>query len=179
MVLVPGLLKIVADLIDTEVEDLALSLLFVARGVPVQRNNRVCVYDPKPRESVLASRQRARWFRGQWVACWHYRREALGLVKRGPAGWSLLSALFLKPRWLMDLLLLLAALGAARVSWLLAVPFLARVALDLACLGWTILSSGDRNEYLKAVLHIPGFIVMWLRGFLLAFQKSPWLRARA
>ena len=91
MVMTPGMLKIVADMIDTEVEDIALSLLYGARDIHVQRNMQVCVYDPKPRESVLASRQRARWFRGQWVAFWHYRREVLVLVKRGLPGWSLLA----------------------------------------------------------------------------------------
>jgi cellulose synthase/poly-beta-1,6-N-acetylglucosamine synthase-like glycosyltransferase len=178
MVMTPGLLKVVANLIDTEVEDIALSLLYGGRGIRVQRNVQICVYDPKPRESTLASRQRARWFRGQWVALWHYRREVLVLVGRGLSGWSLLSSLFLKPRWLMDLILLLLALASARISWLLTALFLARVLFDLACLGWTILSSEDRKGFLKAILHVPAFIFMWVRSFLLAFHKSPWQRAR-
>jgi cellulose synthase/poly-beta-1,6-N-acetylglucosamine synthase-like glycosyltransferase len=178
MVMSPGMLKIVADMLDTEVEDIALSLLYGARGIHVQRNMQVCVYDPKPRESLLASRQRARWFRGQWVAFWHYRREVLVLVKRGLPGWSLLSSLFLKPRWLLDLVLLLLAFASAWFSWVLAGLFLARVLFDLACLVWTILSSEDRKDFLKAVLHVPAFIFMWVRSFLLAFRKSPWQRAR-
>jgi cellulose synthase/poly-beta-1,6-N-acetylglucosamine synthase-like glycosyltransferase len=178
MVMPPRILKIVAGMIDTEVEDIAMSLLFTARGIPVQRNTRICVQDPKPRESVLASRQRARWFRGQWNAFWLYRREVGTLIKRGPAGWSLLSNLFLKPRWLADMILLLLALAALQVSWLLAAPLLAKALFDLVCLIWTIFASENRNEYLKAILHIPGFILMWMRGFLLAFQKSIWLRAR-
>jgi cellulose synthase/poly-beta-1,6-N-acetylglucosamine synthase-like glycosyltransferase len=178
MVMTPGMLKFVANMIDTEVEDIALSLLYSARGIHVQKNMQVCVYDPKPRESVLASRQRARWFRGQWVAFWHYRRDVLELVKRGLPGWSLLSSLFLKPRWLLDLIFLLLAFSSAWFSWLLAALFLSRVFFDLACVGWTILASEDRKCYLKAVLHVPAFIFMWVRSFLLAFQKSPWQRAR-
>ena len=147
--------------------------------IHVQRNMQVCVYDPKPRESVLASRQRARSFQGQWVAFWHYRREVLVLVKRGLPGWSLLfSSLFLKPRWLLDLIVVFLAFASAWFSWLLSAIFLSRVLFDLACLGWTILSSEDRKDYLKAVLHIPAFIFMWVRRFLLAFQKSPWQRVR-
>ncbi len=178
MVMTPGLLKIVAGLVDTEVEDIALSLLYAARGIRVRRNERICVYDPKPRESVLASRQRARWFRGQWVAFWHYRREVLELVRRGPSGWSLLGSLFLKPRWLLDGALLLLAFAFVRFSWVLAALLLARVLFDMACLLWTILTSDNRNGFLKAILHLPAFIFMWMRSFRLAFQNLPWLRAR-
>ena len=178
MVMSPRLLSIVSDMIDTEVEDIAMSLLFTARGIPVHRNMQVCVQDPKPRESVLASRQRARWFRGQWNAFWLYRREVGTLIKRGPAGWSLLSNLFLKPRWLADMILSILALAALLFSWWLAALLMAKVLFDLACLIWTIFTSKNRNEYLKAILHFPGFIMMWLRGFLLAFQKSSWRRAR-
>lgn len=178
MVMTPALLKIVSRLVDTEVEDIALSLLYAAHGISVRRDERVCVYDPKPRQSMLASRQRARWFRGQWVAFWHFRREVLELVKRGPSGWSLLDSLFLKPRWLFDGVLLILAIASAQFSWLLAALFLVRVLFDLACLGWTILSSDNRDVFLKAVLHVPAFIFMWMRSFRLAFQNLPWLRAR-
>ena len=178
MVMAPGILKQVSDMLDTEVEDIALSLLFTARGIPVRQNRHIRVFDLKPRESVLASRQRARWFRGQWAALWRYRREVLVLLKSGPAGWSLLSSLFLKPRWLLDAILLLMAIIALPLYWPLAALFLVKVLFDLACLAWTILSSENRNEFLKAILYIPGFIFMWMRGFLLAFRKYPWLRAR-
>ncbi|MGA2504259.1 MAG: glycosyltransferase [Anaerolineales bacterium] len=178
MVMSPGMLKIVANMLDTEVEDIALSLLYSARGIHVQKNMQVCVYDPKPRESILASRQRARWFRGQWVAFWHYRRDVLALIRQGLPGWSLLSSLFLKPRWLLDLIMLGLAFACAWFSWLLAALFLSRVLFDLVCLGWTIFSSEDRKDYLIAILHVPAFIFMWIRSFLLAFQKSPWQRAR-
>ncbi len=178
MVMTPSLLKIVAQMIDTEVEDIAMSLLFAASGIPVEMNPHICVYDPKPRESVLASRQRARWFRGQWAAFWHYRAEVVILTKRGLPGWSLLSSLFLKPRWLMDLVLVLLATASAWFSWPLSALFLTPVLFDLACLGWTIFSSEDWRDYLKAILYSPTFIYMWVRSFLLALQKSPWQRAR-
>ena len=178
MVMTPGLLRIVASLVDTEVEDIALSLLYGAQNIPVRRNEKIQVFDPKPRQSVLASRQRARWFRGQWTAFWLYRREVGVLLKRGLPGWSLLSSLFLKPRWLVDLSLLALALVSAGFSWALATLFLAKVVFDAACLGWTILTSKDRKTYLKAILHVPAFIYMWVRSFLMAFRKTPWQRAR-
>jgi cellulose synthase/poly-beta-1,6-N-acetylglucosamine synthase-like glycosyltransferase len=178
MVIPPHLLKLVADEIDTEVEDFAMSLLFVARGIKIRRNNRASVLDPKPRQSVLASRQRARWFRGQMLAFWRYRREILQLIKRGPIGWAMLDSLFMKPRWLIDMLLTLLAILLIRVSWFLAGFVFARVFIDLLCLIYTIMVSKERTSFLKAILHVPGFIWMWLRGILLAFQKSTWLRVR-
>jgi cellulose synthase/poly-beta-1,6-N-acetylglucosamine synthase-like glycosyltransferase len=178
MVIPPQLLKLVADEIDTEVEDFAMSLLFVAHGVKIRRNNQATVFDPKPSESILASRQRARWFRGQMLAFWRYRREILQLIKSGPNGWAMLDSLFMKPRWLVDLLLTLLAALATRVSWLLAGLVFARVFVDLLCLAWTIMVSDERTSFLKAILHVPAFIWMWLRGILLAFRKSSWLRVR-
>jgi len=178
MVIPPHLLKLVADEIDTEVEDFAMSLLFVARGVKIRRNIHAIVFDPKPRDSILASRQRARWFRGQMLAFWRYRREIVQLIKHGPNGWALLDSLFMKPRWLIDLLLTLLAVLLSRVSWLLAGLVFARVFVDLLCLGWTIMASEERTSFLKAILHVPGFIWMWLRGILLAFRRSTWLRGR-
>lgn len=178
MVIPPGLLKLVADEIDTEVEDFAMSLLFAARGVKIRRNNHAIVFDPKPRESILASRQRARWFRGQILAFWRYRREILQLFRRGPTGWAMLDSLFMKPRWLIDLLLTLLAALLIRVSFLLAGLVFLRVFVDLLCLGYTIMVSEERTSFLKAILHVPGFIWMWLRGILHAFRRSTWLRAR-
>jgi cellulose synthase/poly-beta-1,6-N-acetylglucosamine synthase-like glycosyltransferase len=178
MVIPPGLLKQVADEIETEVEDFAMSLLFAAHGIKIRRNNRAIVFDPKPRESTLASRQRARWFRGQMLAFWRYRREIVQLLKRGPNGWAMLDSLFMKPRWLIDLLLTLLAILLSRVSWLLAGLIFARVFIDLLCLAWTIMVSEERIRFLKATLHVPAFIWMWLRGILLAFRRSSWLRVR-
>jgi hypothetical protein len=38
--------------------------------------------------------------------------------------------------------------------------------------------SEERTRFLKAILHVPAFIWMWLRGIRLAFRRSTWLRAR-
>jgi hypothetical protein len=74
--------------------------------------------------------------------------------------------------------LTLLAILLSRVSWLLAGLVFARVFVDLLCLGWTIMASEERTSFLKAILHVPGFIWMWLRGILLAFRRSTWLRGR-
>jgi len=36
----------------------------------------------------------------------------------------------------------------------------------------------ERNIFLKAILHLPGFVFMWLGGILLSFRRRSWLRVR-
>jgi cellulose synthase/poly-beta-1,6-N-acetylglucosamine synthase-like glycosyltransferase len=178
MVIPTALLQKMAAEVDTGVEDLALSLLISAAGIPIRRNNKAVVFDPKPSGSVPASRQRARWFRGQWVAFWRYRRQVGRLFLQGMKGLSLLDTLFMKPRWLVDLFCLLGGFLFLKSVWWLAALLLLRVLVDSITLLWTIFSSIERWKYLQAFLHLPGFIWMWLRGIVLSFQKNAWLRAR-
>ncbi len=178
MLIPPAILIKVSDRIQTEVEDIALSLLFASAGIPIKQTDRISVYDPKPLEPASASKQRARWFRGQWVAFWHYRAEVVKLLARGPAGWSLFGSLFLKPRWLLDFITLLLAILFYFYSPIVSAVLGSIVAFDILCLVYTIACLEDKKTFLKAILHFPAFIVMWLRGFVLAFQKSPWRRAR-
>jgi cellulose synthase/poly-beta-1,6-N-acetylglucosamine synthase-like glycosyltransferase len=178
MVIPPALLRQVAADVDTGVEDLALSLLMAAAGIPIRRNNLAVVFDSKPSGSLPASRQRARWFRGQWIAFWRYRRQVGKLFLQGKKGWALLDALFMKPRWLVDAICLLAGLLLLKTAWWLAAFFLLRVLVDVVVLLWTIFRSSERWIYLKAILYLPGFMWMWLRGIALSFQQNAWLRAR-
>jgi cellulose synthase/poly-beta-1,6-N-acetylglucosamine synthase-like glycosyltransferase len=178
MIIPPQALIRVSDRIQTEVEDIALSLLFASARIPIRQALGVVVFDPKPSGTILAARQRARWFRGQWIAFWHYRQEGMKLLLQGPPGWSLLGTLFLKPRWLCDLLIFLMAVfiyGLIPVlTWILG----AILVYELLCLVYTIISQEEKKEFIKAFLFFPAFILMWTRGFILAFKKSPWLRVR-
>jgi len=178
MLIPPAALINVSDRIQTEVEDIALSLLFASVGIPIKKTDKVSVYDPKPLEPASASKQRARWFRGQWVAFWYYRPEVLKLLARGPAGWSLLGSLFLKPLWLLDTIILLFAILFYFYSPIISAVLGSILAFDILCLVYTIACLEDKKTFIKAIFHFPAFIVMWLRGFVLAFQKSPWRRAR-
>ena len=79
MVLKPQLLFDISKNIDTEVEDLVMCLLLAERQILVKSFASAIVYDPKPTITDAASRQRARWFRGQWVAFWKHRSIILKL----------------------------------------------------------------------------------------------------
>jgi cellulose synthase/poly-beta-1,6-N-acetylglucosamine synthase-like glycosyltransferase len=178
IVIRPQLLREVSRQIGTEVEDIVLSLLIAEKGVVVRSIPTVAVYDPKPSESDSASRQRARWFRGQWAAFWDYRYVIFRLLAAGPGGWSTVVSLFLKPRWLK--LTLMTALGLA----LFKLPAIALTILSLVALEGILFLVGtlmlpDRNRYLKALLFLPGFIWMWFKGILLSLRSTHWLSARS
>ena len=177
MAISPGALLQVGDQLQTEVEDIALSLLFASRGIKSTRLDTAIVYDPKPEGSLAASRQRARWFRGQWIALWHYRHDVLRIIAQGPPGWSLLGALFGKPRWLIFVIKIILALLCSHWPWLAALLW-AAVSIDLLTLAIGIGMLKEKRMFLKAIFHFPTFVFMWLRSFFLAAQRSEWLRTR-
>ena len=178
MVIDPHILYSVAEELQTELEDIALTLLMAGKGIKVKRLETIWVGDPKPTEPASASRQRARWFRGQWNALWIYRKEIMKIGVQGLGGWSLLSSLFLKPRWLSLVLgLVLFAISIPNVFWLglFGVFLLFNFSLILA----GILKMPERKIFLKAIVFVPGFVFMWLKSIFLSFQRLPWLRVRA
>ncbi|MBM3152086.1 MAG: glycosyltransferase [Chloroflexi bacterium] len=177
MVVHPQALYEVRQRLGTEVEDIALSLLFTAGRVQISRLDEARLLDEKPGSDTAAARQRARWFRGQWQALAMYRWEAWQVFRQGPRGWSLLAALFLRPKWILYLASLLAGILLAGWPWL-AAPFWLVV---LAGFGYLVIGLAripQRAAYIQALLYVPAFIWMWLRGILLAVRPSVWLRAR-
>jgi cellulose synthase/poly-beta-1,6-N-acetylglucosamine synthase-like glycosyltransferase len=177
MVLKPDLLIEVSDQIDTEVEDIALSLLIAQKKIKVHFINTVVVYDPKPSEMASASRQRARWFRGQWLAFWKYRTIILNLVWSGLNGWSVLSSLFCKPRWLKILIMTCLAFSFLHFPKLSFAIF-SLVFIEIFFFMVGVLRLPDKWKFIRAMIYIPGFVVMWIKGIILSLQRLPWLRAR-
>lgn len=177
MVFDPQLLLRLCPRIDTEVEDIALSLLAAEQGVTIRPLPGVVVYDPKPGDRAAAARQRARWYRGQWTAFWNYRAIILRLLVKGPKGWSVLGSLFLKPRWLK--LVILFALGFAFL-WqpVVAAIIFSLVGLEVLLILVGILVLPQRGLFMKSLLYLPIFVLMWIKGILLSLKRRPWLRVR-
>jgi hypothetical protein len=173
----PHTLLSVSNDIQTDVEDIALTLLFAEKGIQIEQLSSIRVDDPKPTEMASASRQRARWFRGQWAAFWHYRIAICRIIGQGPRGLSLISGIFLKPRWLSMVINLLLACLCLRLPGLAAFWGLLFCS-DAILVSIGILSSADRSTFVRAFLYLPGFILMWLKSIRLAFYRLPWLRVR-
>jgi cellulose synthase/poly-beta-1,6-N-acetylglucosamine synthase-like glycosyltransferase len=178
MVISPALLAGVCDQLETEVEDIALTLLLASQGHPPARLEAVTVFDQKPDTSWAASEQRARWFRGQWLALWQYRFQVMKLIAMGPAGWSLLSSLFLRPKWLIVALEFLLGAALLPIPWLSIVFWLAgSLSLVYYALGLTRIPG--LRPYLVALLYSPAYIWMWLHSLVLAMRASAWRRSRS
>lgn len=177
MLIAPDVLFDIHSKLDSSVEDVALSLLIFSRGVRVGRIEHAVVYDPVPDSAPAASRQRARWFRGQWRAAWQYRREISSVLIKGPEGWSLLSSLFLKPRWLVFAVCSLLAIALSRWWWA-ALLFWAYVLFGLLYLIIGLLILPDRKSYFTALLYLPSYVQMWIRSIFLSLRATPWLKAR-
>ena len=177
MVVKPDLLFEMDGQLKTKVEDIALSLIFASKGIPVKRLDEAVLYDPKPPTAAAAARQRARWFRGQWGAVWQYRREIVRVLLKGPSGWSLLSSLFLKPKWLVLSTSLLLALILYPWPWA-AVPFGLYFVLGSVYLFMGLSLIPERRLFFHTLFHIPAYVWMWLRGIILSLRPSSWLSAR-
>jgi cellulose synthase/poly-beta-1,6-N-acetylglucosamine synthase-like glycosyltransferase len=177
MVISPQLLASVSTRVKTEVEDIALTLLFAEENIPIQQLFAVSVYDPKPMEASAASRQRARWFRGQWSALWTYKGSILKIIGQGPKGWLLINSLFLKPRWLMMVIKVILAIALNRLPLLAAFIWLL-VSSEMILFLFGILRLNERRFFIKAIIHFPEFIFMWLKGIVLSLKQQPWLRVR-
>ena len=178
MVISPRLLLSLNEAqLRTQVEDIALSLIFASRGIKTKRLDTAILFDPKPSTVKIASKQRARWFRGQQTAMWQYRKEIVQVFLQGPAGWSLLSSLFLKPKWLILVSSLFLALGAFSTP-LLFVFFALYFSLGIIYLLIGLCLIPERILFFRTLFHIPAYIWMWLRGIYLSLRASSWLRAR-
>ena len=172
-----------ADRLQSTVEDAELTLLLAADGVDIHPAPESTVFDPKPIDAMAATRQRARWLQGQLHLARIHPDALIRLVRRGPAGWSLLGSVLLKPRTLvLPIKLALAVIGLSLAATRpFSLALLAPLAADLLALalGLAIIGGHRRRHYLRALTHAGAYFGMWTRSARLAFvSQDPWLRAR-
>jgi len=166
----------------TYVEDLELTLILAAGGVPV-RTLDASVRDPKPDSARGVAAQRARWLAGN-VRAFVARRREIASLAGSLSGVTLVGMLFARPRSLLfsaRLILFLALLpraGGGTVRWIEAVlgVFLLR---DFSLLVGGLLVVDRPGYYLPAVLAAPLYPVLWAFGALRSFSgRHRWLSAR-
>lgn len=162
---------------DSEVEDIVLSLLLAERKIKIHQISHATVYDPKPPKAAAASRQRARWFRGQWRTLWKYRRLVMKTLISGPEGFSLMGSLFLKPRWMKLSALLLLGVCFIGYPWV-SIPILSLMFIEILLILMGLIRLPDRQIFIRALWYLPGFVLMWMKGIFLSIQNKPWLRVR-
>jgi cellulose synthase/poly-beta-1,6-N-acetylglucosamine synthase-like glycosyltransferase len=182
-----GLLEEICASLSTFVEDVEMTLQLGAKKVPIHFAHETYVADPKPNDQNGAVRQRARWMRGQFQVLKTYFTQILRLLTRGPAGWSLLSSVLLKPKTLLIPLKAILTI----LAWMGAIFSAAPLLMALACLGTFSLSvdagtflyglrfAPNRREALFTLAIAPIYLMVWAKSIALsAVSGSVWHRVR-
>lgn len=167
----------------TQTEDVELSLLLLEQRARVVFIPEAVLYDPKPPDAALVSRQRARWLRGLLEVWRLYLPLTLRLCLSGPATWSLLQALLLRPKTLFVALkaLVLLSVLLLPVGWLWKLAAACLLAADVLYygLGLLLVPSTERGRYLRALLVAPLYVGVWGKSLIIALRhRKGWLSVR-
>ncbi|OGO14832.1 MAG: hypothetical protein A2Z14_00130 [Chloroflexi bacterium RBG_16_48_8] len=182
-----GILEQVCGSLSTFVEDVEMTLQLGAQGCPIHFAHETYVADPKPVDQNGVVRQRARWMRGQVQVLKAYFTQILRLLARGPAGWSLLSSVLLKPKTLLiplkAALTFLAWIGAIFEATPLLISIAALGTLSLLIDGGTFIYglrfAPNRREAFFTLAIAPIYLVVWVKSLALsAVSGGVWHRAR-
>ena len=189
MVFRRSVLEAVSHSLHTLTEDVELSLLLSSKGISISFVQETVVFDPKPCNEKAAINQRARWLKGQFQVLQSYPKEIGKLLLSGFPGWSLLGSVLFKPRSLVFVVKIAAAILSAILAGkygenaFFFLTFSALMILSILVHSIAILSSLRYLEKgvsaIKTLLAIPFFFLLWIRSFLLAVvTNEPWLRSR-
>jgi cellulose synthase/poly-beta-1,6-N-acetylglucosamine synthase-like glycosyltransferase len=182
-----GILEEVCSSLSTFVEDVEMTLQLGAQKCRIHFADETYVADPKPNDQNGAVRQRARWMRGQIQVLSAYFTQILRLLLRGPAGWSLLSSVLLKPKTLLiplkAFLTLLAGIGAILWATPLFISIAALGALSLFIDGGTFIYglryASNRREALFTLTIAPIYLMVWIKSLALSsVSGTVWHRVR-
>lgn len=177
------LLREILPQLHTRTEDAELSLLLTDRGLHVGFAAEAVLYDPKPPAAALVARQRARWLQGLAEVWRGYAPVIARLLWRGPAAWSLMQAVLLKPKTLY------LALKTTLLLAVLLTPLPAPMRLGAALLvlgdvayyvgGLALTPDADRGRYARALLAAPLYLWVWAVSLVTALRaRAGWLSVR-
>jgi cellulose synthase/poly-beta-1,6-N-acetylglucosamine synthase-like glycosyltransferase len=178
-----------AEGLHTVVEDVELTVKTVAERIPIHFLHEAYVLDPKPTNENGAVRQRARWLQGQWQVLKSYKGEILRILLRGPAGWSVLGSVLLKPKTFVFPMKVMSLVALWSVLKKFEAP--PGIQIGLFSLGFGLLFAeglamliavrhvADRKAALRALAIAPVCLFHWVRGLVLAIiSRDGWLRSR-
>lgn len=171
--------------INSQVDDIELSLLLMERAVPVRFCSQVEVLDPKVSNMLGLARQRGRWLRGQRYI-WNVKRRNIWLLlSLGPSNWSLMQSLILKPKTailVMKTLLIIVLLYWSNGLWhydLVLDLMLGSILIDIFYYLTGLRYVPNPLKIFLAMFSAPLFIVLWVVGWFFSFIPGQgWLRAR-
>ena len=168
---------------QTQTEDVELTLLLAERGARIAFVAKAVLFDPKPPDASRVSRQRARWLNGL-IQVWRgYASRIARLLLRGPATWFLLQAVLLKPATifvaLKVVIVLITLLLPISLGWrVVALIWLSADVLYYG-LGLCLVPLAQRGRYARALVVAPVYLGVWVGSFVTALRhRGPWLSVR-
>ena len=171
--------------INSQVDDIELSLLLMERAIPVHFYSQVEVLDPKASNMLGLARQRGRWLKGQRYI-WNTQKGFYWkLLRLGLPNWSLMQSLILKPKtalMVLKILLICMLLSWSNGLWYYNLTLdliLGSILIDIFYYLTGLRYVSNPLKTFLAMFSVPMFLVLWIIrwGFSL-IPGQGWLRAR-
>lgn len=182
----PNIFRAIGRNLQTQVEDIEISILLAEMGILVRFSPECLIFDPKASKMLGLARQRGRWLKGQRHVLWVLKNDLWNLFCSGLAKWSLIQALLFKPKTLLILIKVSLFLLAIYITPVTAI--LSNLLLDSLVLSFLVeflyyfygLSLvTQRQKYLSALLRSPIYLILWLVGWLYSLiPGQSWLKVR-
>ncbi len=167
--------------LQTQVDDIELSLRLTELKIPVVYWQQLKIFDPKSASILGLAKQRGRWLRGQrdiWRS-WFRKFKALS----GLSEWSLFHAMLLKPKAALYVIkaILLCIFCFLDTNFFVFPKVLVLLSLfvDFFYYLTGLLHVSNPYKYMFSFLSAPLFFAMWIVSWFYSLgRQKEWLRAR-
>ena len=182
----PEIFRKIGRNLQTQVEDIEISILLAEMGILVRFSPSCLVFDPKASKMLGLARQRGRWLKGQRHVLWALKKDLWNLFRSGLAEWSLIQALLFKPKTLLVLIkislflfVLVIPLLPPVFNKLLIASLILSFAVDFSYYFYGLRLVAQSPKYLSALLRSPIYLFLWLAGWVYSILPGQgWLRVR-
>ena len=182
----PEIFRTIGRNLQTQVEDIEISVLLADMGILVHFSPDCLVFDPKASKMLGLARQRGRWLKGQRHILWVLKKDLWNLFSSRLAEWSLIQALLFKPKTLLVLIKLFLFLFAVLIpflplvlSQLLIGSLILSFTVDILYYSYGLCLVAQPIKYLLALLRAPIYLLLWLAGWVYSILPGQgWLRGR-
>ncbi len=170
--------------LETQVDDIELSIRLARIGITVSFAPEAIVYDPKSSNMLDLARQRGRWLKGQRQIFSLMMDDLMKLITSGFSGWSLMQALLFKPKTLLliiklFLILALSYFTIGPLFYILEISLFVSILIDLLYYFMGLKYVSQPKVYLLALLKTPLYFVLWFTSWFFSIVPGKkWLRAR-
>lgn len=171
--------------LQTQVDDIEISIRLAESNIPVRYFSDLRVVDPNTEILIGLARQRGRWLKGQRAIWTNLRGSLWRWLFSGFSNLSLLQALLIKPKTVVflvkTLLLMIFSFWTARygTGMILSMVMVASILIDLVYYLLGLRFVDDVKMYFLALLGAPVYFLLWLIGYLYSILPGQkWLRAR-